>query len=34
MGAEKQTMGFSHLFHLSQLVQGFTQHVGILAGDQ
>lgn len=34
MGAEKQTVGFSHLFHLSQLMQGFLQSVGILCGDQ
>lgn len=34
MGAEKQTAGFSHLFHLPQLVQGFLQRVGILCGDR
>lgn len=33
MGAEKQTVGFSHLFHLSQLLQGFPLSVGILSSD-
>lgn len=34
MGAEKQSAGFPHLFHPSQLVQGFLQRMGILTGDQ